>query len=244
MKKNSTALFICIIVFSITAFCQPKFILSGKVEYEKKQNMYALLMKGNWSADMKSRLPQFRSTFYDLYFSGTQSLYKPGKETEEKFEGWWNDLAAENIVYNNLETAETKQQKVIFGQQFIEKDSLLKIDWRITEETRTIAGFECKKAVGRMLDTVLVVAFFTQEIVSASGPESFHGLPGLILGVAFPRMHTTWFATKLELQQIQPATFTPPVKGKLITRRELIKKVYSALGDRSTAGQDLLEILF
>jgi GLPGLI family protein len=33
--------------------------------------------------------------------------------------------------------------------------------WRITDETRTIAGFECKKAVTKICDSVYVVAFYT-----------------------------------------------------------------------------------
>ena len=242
---TKAGLLICfLLVLFNTAITQPTFILNGKVEFEKKQNMYALLRKGNWSDEMKRNLPQFRSTFFDLYFTPSESLYKPGKETEEHFTGWWNDFAAENVVYNNYETQLTAQQKLVFGKKFIEKDTLLNIEWKLTDDTRKIAGFECKKAIGRMLDSVLVVAFYAQEIVGTGGPESFHGLPGLILGVAFPRMHTTWFATKLELQEIKKTDLISPEKGKLINRKELIKLVFTAIEDRPTAGQDLLEMLF
>ncbi len=242
--NNKCLLLFASLVMALLCHGQVKFIVAGKVEYEKKQNMYALLRKDNWSEEMKSSLPQFRSTFFDLYFNQNESLYKPGKEVEERFNGWWNDLSAENIVHNNYEEQLTVQQKAVFEQRILEKDSLLNIEWKITGDTRNIAGFVCRKAVGRMLDTVLVVAFYSEEIVVPGGPESFHGLPGLILGVAFPRMHTTWFATKLELQEIKPTELLAPVKGKLTTRKELIKKVYAAIGERSTAGQDLLEILF
>ena len=88
------------------------------------------------------------------------------------------------------------------------------MDWRITGERRTIAGFECHKAVGRIMDSVYVVAFYTDQIVTNGGPESFNGLPGMILGLAIPRINTTWFATKIEAIEISPLDIAAPKKGK------------------------------
>jgi GLPGLI family protein len=51
------------------------------------------------------------------------------------------------------------------------EDSLLKIKWKITADTRNIAGFECRKAVGILFDTVAVFAFYTDELMISGGPE-------------------------------------------------------------------------
>ncbi|RYY18953.1 MAG: GLPGLI family protein, partial [Sphingobacteriaceae bacterium] len=104
-------------------------------------------------------------------------------------------------------------------------------------ETGNVAGFECRKAVGRFMDTLYVTAFFTDQIMASGGPESFAGLPGLILGVGFPRIHTTWFATKLELKQVSPTDLVAPTKGKKATRQEILKTVKGAIKDWGNEAQ-------
>ena len=93
-------------------------------------------------------------------------------------------------------------------------DSIRKIDWRITNETRDIAGFECRKAVGRILDSVYIIAFYTDQITVSGGPLSYCNLPGMILGVAIPRTNLTLFATKIQLLEVGPDKLTVPT-GKL-----------------------------
>ena len=52
-----------------------------------------------------------------------------------------------------------------------------------------------------VMDSIVVIAFYTDEILTSGGPESFNGLPGMIMGLAIPRLHTTWYATKLALRK-------------------------------------------
>jgi hypothetical protein len=91
--------------------------------------------------------------------------------------------------------------------------------------------------VARIFDSVVVIAFYTDEIIPTSGPESFGGLPGMILGLAIPRLHTTWYATKLEVMD-NPGAIIPPKTGKkyepiefrkqmtdVIRRNEWLKKI-------------------
>ena len=81
------------------------------------------------------------------------------------------------------------------------------------------------------MDSVFVVAFFTEQILSTSGPEGFNGLPGMILGVVIPRMHTTWYATKLELTEIKENQLVAPKKGKPINNNELHKQLKELIKD-------------
>jgi GLPGLI family protein len=97
---------------------------------------------------------------------------------------------------------------------YLINDSIRKIDWKMGSEMRNIAGFNCRKAVGKVLDSIIVIAFYAEEIVSAGGPESFAGLPGMILGVAIPKMHTTWYATKVQVIEPKPVELAAPKKGK------------------------------
>jgi GLPGLI family protein len=86
----------------------------------------------------------------------------------------------------------------LFEKTYLTSDSLKKLNWKISGETREIAGFECKKAIATILDSVVVVAFYTDEITPSTGPLGFNGLPGTILGFAIPRLYLTLFATKVE----------------------------------------------
>jgi GLPGLI family protein len=106
-----------------------------------------------------------------------------------------------------------------------------KIEWKYTSDIRKIAGFNCRKATGIIMDSVFVFAFFTEEIMVTGGPEGFNGLPGMILGVAIPRMHITWFATKLELVDVSAKDLAAPVKGKKTTIAELQKSLQGSLKD-------------
>ena len=77
-----------------------------------------------------------------------------------------------------------------------------------------------KKAVAKICDSVVVVAFYTDQILVKGGPESFNGLPGMILGLAIPRLSETIYATKLELTN--PEIPTPSQgKSKVVKRVQI-----------------------
>ncbi len=87
-------------------------------------------------------------------------------------------------------------------------------------EIRQIAGYECRKALTIINDSVYVVAFYTDKILLKGGPEGFNGLPGMIMGMAIPRLQTTWFATKVEPTPFDPKELQVPA-GKKSTAKEV-----------------------
>lgn len=205
---------------------EARFILAGKVEYEKKVNMHKFIEDNSWTQEFKDKMPVYRTTYFNLFFNQKESIYRMGKDVDDKWKNFWgtgNDQ--ENVLYNNYENSATTTSKQVFEKKFLLQDSLVNIEWRITDETRSIAGFECRKAVGKLYDSLYVVAFYTDQVVSSAGPEIYQGLPGLILGVAFPRFYTTWFATKVELVNPAPNDMLPPSKGKKVTRSELFAQL-------------------
>jgi GLPGLI family protein len=191
-----------------------KFITYGRIEYEKRTNQHSLLEEENiWEEMMKDAFPKFAVTYFDLVFDSTRSLYKTGRDPENKMIHWGLSYIT-NTYYRDYAQQTFVHKKEIFGSEFLIADSIPQMEWKITNEPRTIAGFECRKAVTRINDSIVVIAFFTDEIIPASGPESFGGLPGMILGLAIPRMHTTWYATKLELKPASARELTAPTGGK------------------------------
>lgn len=145
--------------------------------------------------------------------------------------------ATDNIVFSDFDKEQFTAQKTAYEATFLVQDSVRKIEWKFTNDTRTIAGLECRKAVGKIMDSIYVIAFYTDQIISPGGPESFNGLPGMILGVAIPRIHTTWFATKIET--IQPTTqeMTAPAKGKKVNNQQLVQQLKTTMKDWGKWGQ-------
>lgn len=191
------------------------FITHGKIEFEKTVNQHAMLDDNNsWEQTLKKTVPKNRLTYFDLYFNGDKTLYKPGKDVVQTGPDWMVGPASDNTVFTDLTAQQLTSQKTVFENTYLIQDSLRNAQWKLTNDTRTIAGFECRKATTIIMDSVYVFAFYTDEILTSGGPESFNGLPGMILGIAIPRMHTTWFATKLQLTEIKPEALTAPKKGK------------------------------
>lgn len=198
-----------------------QFITHGKIEFERKTNQHAFLEESSsFTEVIKNGYPKFHTAYFDLYFKNGLTLYKAGREPEIRQQKLFQTFPSENTIQTNLENDSMITQKDIMNDLYILNQSTRKIDWKIGSEIRKIAGFDCRKAVGRIMDSVVVIAFYTDEIIPSGGPESFNGLPGMILGLAIPRMHATWYATKLEVIEIPDKDIQAPKKGKKLTNNE------------------------
>jgi GLPGLI family protein len=180
-----------------------------------------------------------------MYFDNSKTLYMPGREviTEKKAPEWFDGPGNDNVVFTDLDQKSVVSQKTVFDNIFNVQDSVRKIDWKITSDTRTIANIECRKATAIIMDTVFVVAFYAEQIVTSGGPESFAGLPGMIMGLAVPRLFTTWFATKLELTDVKATVLVPPKKGKKTTSEQLKQQLKPSMKDWGKAGaKNMLQV--
>jgi GLPGLI family protein len=213
-----------------------QYVMSGKIEFERKIHVHGRMKEygddnNSWFERMKSQIPKFNNTYFDLYFDRNRSIYKPGREGDAAPRFWGSDPASENIVYTDLKAKNVKAVKQVYEQKFMVQDSMRKIEWRLKNEIRTIANFKCKKAVGVICDSVYVVAFYAEDILASSGPEMFGNLPGMILELAVPRLHTTWTATRVDLVTVKDEDFTMPTKGKKVSTKELYETIQSSLKD-------------
>jgi len=214
-----------------------KFTNNGVIEFEKSVNMFAILKpkddKNIWQKEFyenyKNNKPQFVKYRSTLNFNQNQSLFKPNEEDNAKNLSFWGTNPSQiNLVSTDFTTSKFTTLKKVFEEDFLVKDSLRKIDWKITSEVRNIAGYNCRRANAIIMDSVYVVAFYTDEIPVSGGPESFTGLPGMILGIALPYEHITWFATKVSETPIDPKNLIlPSTKKQAITLKALKDKILS-----------------
>ena len=253
MKKIiATLLFIALFGTSLLHAQNTHFTTSGTVEYEKSVNMYAIIKKeinkDNESymtpilEQYKQKQPQFKKLKSVLTFGDDKTLYTPiVAENAGSFFGNEAMAGQNNTIFTDLAAGFTTAQKKVFEETFLVKDSTRKINWKITDETRVIAGYTCRRANALVLDTVYVVAFYTDQIPVSGGPESFSGLPGMILGVALPHENVTWFATKVTDNAIDPKTLVAPKKGKPTNNKELHKTLTEAMKDWGDYSQIMLK---
>jgi len=206
------------------------FITKGKIEFERRTNVWAEL-KGSFAEQMKKVIPQYQSTFFNYEFDKNKSIYQPGRESDSKANSFFASPASDNEVYCDYTAGKTIAHKNVFEKSFLIEDSLRNATWKITNDFREIAGFNCRRATTIIMDSVFVVAFYTDEIMIPGGPESFNGLPGMILGLVINRLHTTWYATKVDVNSVSDKDITPPVKGKKVSNSEVMEVLKNSFSD-------------
>ena len=238
-------LFFCLSILCCSALFtkaqNSRFVTEGKIEFERKVNLHAQITgDDSWTEEFKKRIPQFKTTYFNLTFNNTKTLYQPGRELSDNNK-LWEKPAEDNIIYTDLDKQSAVSQKRIFEKTFLIQDSTRKILWKLTDEKKTIAGFECRRANALILDSIYIVAFYTEEIIPQGGPESFSGLPGMILGVAIPHEHITWFATKLTAVVVKDTDFKIPVKGNKMNNAGLKESIKTSLKDWGKYGDQFLK---
>lgn len=230
---------------SVSAQSNTVFISQGKIEFERSINVYAQLSNdddGEWSEFRKKMSIHFKTAYFDLLFNRNKSLYRPGRESNDKDNSFmFQPPAQNNTIYSDMDNEKGVSQKNIFEELFLVQDSLRKIKWKITTETRNIAGFSCRRANAIIMDSIYVVAFYTDEILTSGGPESFSGLPGMILSVSLPHEHISWSATKVEAVNVSDSQLTPPVKGKKTDNAALKEAVRQSLKNWGKVGQRYMQ---
>jgi GLPGLI family protein len=154
MKKILFAL----LVISTAVNAQVK---EGKVVYERKTNLWKNLPP---EADqMKSFIPEFNTSNLELYFNGSQSLFKPvaqeaptlptadgpggGGGPRRVFTfGAGGAAGGDAETFKDYETGLFTETRELGPKQYLISDSLKALKWKITPDTMTINGILCTKA--------------------------------------------------------------------------------------------------
>ena len=111
-------------------------------------------------------------------------------------------------------------KKSIEGSPLNIKDSLTNIEWKLINENMSIADFNCRKAVGKIFDSVYVFVYYSEEIPISGGPCNVTGLPGMIMGMTIPRLFTSWIATKVNVVSVNESIIKPASAKKIYHKKE------------------------
>jgi GLPGLI family protein len=197
------------------------FIGKGSIEYEVKADIKKTMGNNNWEEMLKDKLPRFKTGYFTLTFDKDQSIYKFDHWGAPKLPDFMLQGEDEEKYFFNYATGKYSMQKNVEGSILTIADSIPKLKWKLVNENREIAGFNCRKAYAVMLDSVYVFAFYTEEITLPGGPATFHGLPGTIMGITVPRLYTSWIATKVMVNGVDAASIKPIESKKSISLNDL-----------------------
>ncbi len=207
IKAGILLIFVC----SQVRVSAQQFITKAVIEYEVTANIKKTMGNNMFTDMIKDQVPQFKTGYFDFTFANDKSIYKFDRWADEskRVPQWYKKSDEENVWYCDYEADKLNMQKSVAGGSISIEDSMRKMRWRITNDTRVIAGFNCRKAVAVMFDSVYVFAFYTDEIMISGGPCSINGLPGMTLGVTIPRLYTSWIATKVMLTGVDEKIIKP-----------------------------------
>ncbi len=225
-----------IILFIVMAFQAnaQKVIYKGIITYDRKENSHAQMAKyakageSDWFEQMKKTMPKYKITRFEMLFNMQKSLYCKSKEQPEAQSNsnpFMGGEKPENIVFKHIDSAKLITQMNVFDKNFVLEDTLPVFNWKITNEYKNICGYNCRKATAIAMDSLFVIAFYTDAIYPSTGPLSINGLPGAILGVVLPRLNTSYFATKVDPILVLDEDIKPATKGEKINSENLVEKI-------------------
>jgi GLPGLI family protein len=162
----------------------------------------------------------------------------------------WGKNFTPGEQYKNVKLNSQIQEQEFYGKQFLVKDSLQPIEWKMGTETKTIGKYTCFKATASIPTNELtwynfswdrlrnntktdsttveikmteVEAWYSPQIPMRHGPLEYWGLPGLILEVSAD--NTTMLCSKIVLNPEETVEIEAPNKGKIVTKSEYQKTI-------------------
>lgn len=213
---------------------------SGKITYERKTNLYKKF-KGDDVKEWLQESDKNKVDMFELIFNDSMSLFRPQESDLKERMSWATD---KNTVYQNLNSDRRLTIKDVWGEKIYIEDSLWKRKWKITDSRRTIAGYNCRKAIWQADDSTRIYAWYAEELMPSTGPESFNGLPGTILGLATEDGGVIYFAKTVEIGK-QNDTELIPVKGKnkIYKTTEIRTKLEKDFG-KNPWGKQMIKSMF
>ncbi|HLF45758.1 MAG TPA: GLPGLI family protein [Chitinophagaceae bacterium] len=265
MKKILS--FLTVALFTFFASGQMK---EGKITYERTTQLQIRIAEENPA--FQHMIPKERKDRFELLFSEGKSLWQPVVDNNQGEEMSWGDgggarivmrmPGSEDITYHNITESRKTEQRELGGKTFIVADSISKLNWKVTGETKTILGYTCMKAStqrtqqsmrmnmnnGKMTrenvtDTLNIVAWFTNEIPGSFGPESYQGqLPGTILEMDANNGRTTYMAIEVSTKT-DVAKIKEPTKGKKLTAAEFAKEREKLFSEMQQSGGGNMRVI-
>jgi GLPGLI family protein len=192
---------------------------------------------------------------YKLTFNKEASIYKEEESLAPPQPSGMQVMmvmtGGSDVMYKNTKENRFTNQNESFSKLFLIKDELVKHEWELGSETKSIGEYTCYKATKTRerpvmsmsfssnddedaeeeeekepeMETIVITAWYTPQIPVSTGPGNYHGLPGLILQVNDG--NTTLICSKIVLNPKDKVEIVEPKKGK-----ELSQEAYDKIMEK------------
>lgn len=190
-------------------------------------------------------------------FKEEAKLAAPGAQSSR-----WGNSNGQGSIYKNLKDREIIEDVEQFSKRFLIVEAMEQPKWELGTESKKIGQYTVYKATMTTVDTKIdygdifrrgrnqqkdstktekkedvkilnVTAWYSPQIPVSSGPESYWGLPGLILELSAG--DTVMLCTEIVLNPSDAIEIDKPTKGKEVKRDEynaIIKEKTDELKER------------
>lgn len=246
MKSLILSVIICVFAFA-KAYSQQ---LEGIATYQTQRHVAIKLdsTSGISNEMQKTFQEQLRKQFqkeYTLTFNQDEKTWKENESLSKPSAPASGAMivmtsgGGNQVLYQNIKEQTFKKTNDLMGKLFLVEDSLEKPEWKLEKETKNIGQYQCFKATLTRevpehsflseddneeevtMKTIVTTAWYTLDIPVQQGPDTFWGLPGLILEVNDGKM--SMMCTKVILNPTDGVAIEQPTKGKKVNAAEFKK---------------------
>ena len=217
-----------VLLMSLSSMAQ-NYISEGKIVFERRTNLEKRFKgqeKNRWMRNADLSKPKI--DMFELLITDSISIFKPIESDEPDDRAWFT---MKNTTVQNFSKGNRQQEFNLMGTAVNLEDVLKNRTWRMTESKREIAGYNCRQALWVANDSVRIYAWYAEELLTSTGPETFNGLPGTILGLAIEDGGVVYFAKEVKSQKVNISEHIPKVKKKdLYSEAELRSLIENRFG--------------
>jgi GLPGLI family protein len=219
----------------------------GRVVYERTMQMQIRLAGMEGAEQM---LPRTRTDKIEVLFANNQSLRRQLEDEtpdENQFGGNGMQIRVmaagqDDIVYYNFGEGRLVEQREFATKKYLVLDSISKLSWKLTGQTKTILNQVCQQATTQRIttrmmmnmdngvmkreevpDTMNITAWFAPAIPVPAGPEYQGQLPGLIMAIDVNNGRTVYLAVELS-PKVEATNIKEPKSGKKVNQEEFRKE--------------------
>ena len=227
-------------------------VKEGKIVYERTMQLQIRINDDNPA--FQNMIPKERKDKFELFFTEGKSLWQGVEDDGQNDETSFGDSGggmrmvirvpgSDDIAFHNITESKKVDQRELGGKSYIIADSIKKMSWKVAGETKVILGHNCMKATTqrmqesfrmsvdngeakreKVMDTMNIVAWFTNEIPGSFGPDTYQGqLPGTILEIDVNNGRSSFKAIEIS-PKADVAKIKEPSKGKKVTAEEFAKE--------------------
>ncbi len=173
-----------------------------------------------------------------LHFNAQETKYENSEEKAERDDentySWRKD--AYLFKRNYFKNTQTDVFEVS-DKAYIVEDSIQEQQWKILNDIKEVAGHICMKAyMDEPIKKHKIVAWFAMDIPYSYGPETFHGLPGMILELDYNDGALLVSADKIDLKKVDTDLVLPAkMKGKKVNQAAMNKMLEKLIKEKTEA---------